>query len=219
MNGRGAAQGDRGGHAGAVVDAVDELLLLQRGKELGYKVTDEQFKRVLENIRKENKLENDEQFQAALKQEGMTHRAAAQEPREADDHQPGAADRGGRQDRHHRRRGAARTTTTHKNEFTTPASSRCASCSSPCRRTAQGRQRGRRRGREGEGRGAARGRRAGEAFAKLAAEVSDAPSKANGGLVGPLTADELDPGVRKLIEALKPGDVTDVFRTAAATRS
>ena len=55
-----------------LVDAVDELLLLQRGKELGYKVTDEQFKRVLENIRKENKLESDEQFNAALKQEGIS---------------------------------------------------------------------------------------------------------------------------------------------------
>ena len=55
-----------------LVDAVDELLLLQRGKELGYKVTDEQFKRVLDNIRKENKLENDEQFAAALKQEGIS---------------------------------------------------------------------------------------------------------------------------------------------------
>ncbi|MBS1173139.1 MAG: surA, partial [Proteobacteria bacterium] len=55
-----------------LVDAVDELLLLQRGKELGYKVTDEQFKRVLDNIRKENKLETDDQFNAALKQEGIT---------------------------------------------------------------------------------------------------------------------------------------------------
>ena len=55
--------------------------------------------------------------------------------------------------------------------------------------------------------------RAGEPFAQLVAEFSEAPSKANGGLVGPLSADELDAGVRKLIEGLKPGEVTDVFRT------
>lgn len=55
-----------------LVDSVDELLLLQRGKELGYRVTDDQFQRVLENIRKENKLESDAQFEAALKQEGLT---------------------------------------------------------------------------------------------------------------------------------------------------
>ena len=55
-----------------LVDAVDEILVVQRGRELGYKLSDEQFKSVVDNIRKENKLTTDEQFQAALKQEGMT---------------------------------------------------------------------------------------------------------------------------------------------------
>src|SRR6185295_18142920 len=55
-----------------IVDAVDEMLIVQRGKELGYKLSDEQFKSVVDNIRKENKIESDEQFQAALKAENMT---------------------------------------------------------------------------------------------------------------------------------------------------
>src|SRR5262245_52566605 len=55
-----------------MVDAVDEMLIVQRGKELGYRLSDDQFKSVLENIRKENKLDNDEQFQLALKQENLT---------------------------------------------------------------------------------------------------------------------------------------------------
>src|SRR5206468_6451799 len=55
-----------------MVDAVDDMLLVQRGKELGYKLSDEQFKGVLDNIKKENKLESEEQFQAALKAEGIT---------------------------------------------------------------------------------------------------------------------------------------------------
>ena len=55
-----------------IVDAVDEMLLIQRAKELGYAMGDEQFQSILENIRKENKIETEEQFQAALKQEGMT---------------------------------------------------------------------------------------------------------------------------------------------------
>src|ERR1700680_1583147 len=55
-----------------MVEAVDEMLVVQRGKELGYKLSDEQFKGVLDNIKKENKLETEEQFQAALKQENMT---------------------------------------------------------------------------------------------------------------------------------------------------
>ena len=53
-------------------EAIDELLLLQRGKELGFSLSDEQFAQIVSNIRKENKLENEEQFLAALKQEGLT---------------------------------------------------------------------------------------------------------------------------------------------------
>src|SRR6186713_293748 len=55
-----------------MVEAVDEMLVVQRGKELGYKLGDDQFKSVLENIKKENKMESEEQFQAALKAENMT---------------------------------------------------------------------------------------------------------------------------------------------------
>ena len=43
-----------------MVDAVDEMLIVQRGKELGYKLGDDQFKGVLENIKKENKMESEE---------------------------------------------------------------------------------------------------------------------------------------------------------------
>ena len=55
-----------------IVNAVDELLLVQRGRELGYALGAEQFRSIIENIKKENKIETEEQFQAALKQEGMT---------------------------------------------------------------------------------------------------------------------------------------------------
>ena len=55
-----------------MVEAIDEMLIVQRGKELGYTLSDTQFKSVVENIRKENKIETEEQFQAALKAENMT---------------------------------------------------------------------------------------------------------------------------------------------------
>src|SRR5947207_5452677 len=55
-----------------MVDVIDEMLLSQRGKELGYRLSDEQFKSVVDSIKKENKIENEEQFQAALKAENMT---------------------------------------------------------------------------------------------------------------------------------------------------
>jgi peptidyl-prolyl cis-trans isomerase SurA len=55
-----------------IVNVVDELLIVQRGRELGYRMNDEHFTRYLENIKKDNKIESDAQFEAALKQEGMT---------------------------------------------------------------------------------------------------------------------------------------------------
>ena len=54
-----------------MVEAVSEMLLVQRAKELGYKMTDEQFTQAVDNIKKEYKLDTDEKFQAALKQENM----------------------------------------------------------------------------------------------------------------------------------------------------
>src|SRR6185503_4302729 len=55
-----------------ILTAVDELLLIQRGKELGYTMGDEQFKSIVDSLKKQNNLEDDEKFQAALKQENMT---------------------------------------------------------------------------------------------------------------------------------------------------
>ena len=58
-----------------------------------------------------------------------------------------------------------------------------------------------------------RASRAENAFEKVAAEVSDSPSKANGGLLGPLSVNDLSPDFRKLIEGLKAGEITQVVRT------
>src|SRR3989442_1779869 len=55
-----------------LVDALDEMLMVQRGKELGYKLSDEQFKGIVDSIKKENKIDSEEQFQTALKSENMT---------------------------------------------------------------------------------------------------------------------------------------------------
>ena len=41
-----------------IVDAVDELLMVQRGKELGYTMSTERFNSIVENIKKENKIES-----------------------------------------------------------------------------------------------------------------------------------------------------------------
>ena len=53
----------------------------------------------------------------------------------------------------------------------------------------------------------------GEPFEKVAADSSDAASKANGGLIGPLNVNDLSADFRKLVESLKVGGVTTVVRT------
>jgi parvulin-like peptidyl-prolyl isomerase len=55
---------------------------------------------------------------------------------------------------------------------------------------------------------------AGESFEKLAADLSDAPSRANAGLIGPFNTTDLSPELRKMIESMKAGDIGQVLRTA-----
>ena len=195
-----------------LVDAVDELLLLQRGKELGYKVTDEQFKRVLDNIRKENKLESDEQFNAALKQEGITIEQLRKNlEKQMVINQVQQVEVAGKV-------GISETEAQayydeHKNEFTTPASLTLRELLVAVKTDGKTVNVAADDAAKAKAEGLLARARAGESFAALVAEASDAPSKANGGLVGPLTASELDPGVLKLIDGLKPGGVSEVFRT------
>jgi parvulin-like peptidyl-prolyl isomerase len=195
-----------------LMGAVDELLLLQRGKDLGYSVTDEQFKRVLENIRKENKLESDEQFAAALKQEGITveqlrknleKQMLVNQVQQVEVFSKLAISEEEAQAYYN----------THKAEFTTAPSLTLRELLVAV--TTDGKAINVAADEEAKAKAerAVTRARAGESFAALVAELSDAPSKANGGVVGPLSPEELDPGVRKLIEGLKPGGVTDVFRT------
>lgn len=195
-----------------LVDAVDELLLLQRGKELGYKVTDEQFKRVLENIRKENKLESDEQFSAALKQEGITIEQLRKNLEKQmvinQVQQVEVAGKVGISESE-----AQAYYDEHKNEFTTTASLTLRELLVAVKSDGKSVNVAADEAAKAKAEGLLARARAGEPFAALVAEASDAPSKASGGVVGPLSAEELDPGVRKLIEGLKPGSVTEVFRT------
>jgi parvulin-like peptidyl-prolyl isomerase len=54
---------------------------------------------------------------------------------------------------------------------------------------------------------------AGEPFPQLAAEASDAASKANGGLIGPIKRDELAEVLQKMLDGMKVGELTAVLRT------
>jgi parvulin-like peptidyl-prolyl isomerase len=55
---------------------------------------------------------------------------------------------------------------------------------------------------------------AGEPFARLATDLSDSGSKANGGLIGPISRADLSPELQKEISTLKVGQMTRVLRSA-----
>jgi peptidyl-prolyl cis-trans isomerase SurA len=195
-----------------MVEAVSEMLIVQRAKELGYKMTDEQFTLAVDNIKKEYKLDTDEKFQAALKQENMSmpdlrrqfERSMLVQKVEQTEVFGKIAISEDEARKYYQE---------HVNEFTTQAAvtMREILVALP-----------------NEGKGATQAQDdaaklkagqlrtralAGDNFMKLAEENSDAPSKANAGLIGPLSLTDLSPDLRKVIESTKPGDVTMPIRT------
>jgi parvulin-like peptidyl-prolyl isomerase len=195
-----------------LVDAVDEMLVVQRGKELGYTLGETQFQGVLDNIKTQNKLENEEQFQAALKQEGLTlaelrknlerqmimqrvqQNEVVNKVAMTEDEARAYYD-------------------SHLTEFTTPASVTLREIVINPTAEAKGvsvaaDEAARARADAVRARAAA-----GEDFEKLAADVSDSTSRANGGLIGPIKLDDLSADLRKMIEAMKIGDVSQPLRT------
>ena len=60
---------------------------------------------------------------------------------------------------------------------------------------------------------------AGEPFARLAGDYSDSPSKANGGLIGPINLAEVSASLQDMISKMKPGDVSTPIRTNRGARA
>src|SRR5690349_18373702 len=56
-------------------EVIDDLLLSQKAEDLGIKVRPEALDQVMADIKKENKITSDEQFQAELAREGVTAEA------------------------------------------------------------------------------------------------------------------------------------------------
>jgi peptidyl-prolyl cis-trans isomerase SurA len=190
-----------------MVDAIDEMLLVQRGRELGYKLTDEQFKSIVENIRKENKLESQEQFDAALKQENLTLNDLRKN-----------IERGMIIQRVQQAEVMSKIALTdeearayydaHVKEFTSPATITLREILVAVPNTnAAADEQGRLKAEE-----IRRRLGAGEDFEKVAAEVSEAASRTNSGVVGPISFDDLAPELRKVFDPMKPGDITQPLR-------
>ena len=199
-----------------LVEAIDELLLIQMGKEKGYQLSDEQFKGWLDNLRKEQNLTDDAKFQAALKQEGMT----IEELRKNVEKQflVGQVQRDEVGSKLSLTEEEARQYyLSHKQEFVEPATVTLREILIEVPTTTQAGQSAISVAKqdEAEARAAALRTRllAGEDFAKVAAEASASPSKANGGLIGPINLAEVSVSLQELIGKMKPGDITQPIRT------
>lgn len=198
-----------------LVEAIDELLLLQMGKEKGYRLSDDQFKSWLDNLRKEQNLLDDQKFHAALKQEGMTLEdlrrnvekqfLVGQVQRDEVGSKLSITEEEARQ-----------YYLTHRDQFVQPATVTLREIFLEVPTTTAGGQAVVNAGRDDEVARQAAAVRArvtgGEDFAKVAAEVSAAASRANGGLIGPINLSEVSPALQQLIAKMKPGDVTEPLR-------
>jgi peptidyl-prolyl cis-trans isomerase SurA len=196
-----------------IVDAVDELLLMQRAKTLGYSVTDEAFNSVLASIKKDNKIESEEAFQAALKQEGMTLPqlrrmlekrmliGRVQQAEVMGHIDITEADETAYYEAHKTDFATQPSVTLREIMINVPVDPRGVNAAAvdAAQKKAE----------------AVRARVAGgEAFDKVASDVSDAPSKSNGGLIGPIAKSELADELRTMLASMKPGEITKVVRVA-----
>jgi parvulin-like peptidyl-prolyl isomerase len=197
-----------------LVDALDEMLMVQRGKELGYKLSDEQFKGIVDSIKKENKIESEEQFQAALKSENMTMTDLRRNLERSMIVQRVQQNEvmskiGITEDE------ARKYYDSHLNEFTTQPTVTLREILVVVPADARGVNVGAEEAaKEKADQLRTRVTTGGEAFDKVAADASDAASKANAGLIGPISVNDLSADLRKIVESLKVGGVSDVIRTA-----
>ncbi len=196
-----------------LVDSIDEMLLLQRGKELGYKLSDADFNEILGKLKADNKIESEEQFQAALKQEGLTlaelrktieRNMIVQRVQQAEvfGHISVTQEE------------AKKYYDEHRNEFTSVPSVTLREIL--VKVASDGKNINVGLDEEARQKAATIRERAikGESFEKLT-ELSDAPSKSNGGLIGPINRSDLDPSFAKMLATMKPGEVSPVLRTAS----
>lgn len=195
-----------------LVDAIDELLILQRGRELGLQPTQTQLNDAADRIKKQNNITSDAAFRAALVQEGMSFEefeknlekqyiVARVQQQEIMPRVQLTEEESKEYYRAHTKEFEKPATITIRDIFitvpTTAAGVNVAVDDEMSKRVADIRARAVK----------------GEDFAKLAAEVSESPSKANGGLIGPINLSELAPQVRAIIDTMKPGEVSEPIRT------
>ena len=186
---------------GLLVEAIDDLLFVQRGRELGAKFTEEHFKRAINEIKTRNNLD-DKTLEQAMAQQGMTMEELRQQVERSffSQHVEQTELRVNLTEEEARQYDKQ-----HPDEFVKPATVTV---------------------REIHGVGRLRATRAqvklkeisdrlakGEDFAALAKELSESPGKASGGLIESVDVGVIDPSFRAEIEKLQPKQVSAPIKT------
>jgi parvulin-like peptidyl-prolyl isomerase len=195
-----------------ILSLVDDLLLVQRGRENGWALGDTQFTQMVDTIKKSNNIEDDARFQEALKQEGLTmadlrrnmeRMMLIQQVQRAE-----IMDKISINDEEARAYYAQ-----HRAEFTTPTEITLREILLEVPTTDRGVNVAQDDAIRAKAEELRKRLLAGEPFPRLAGENSIASSKANGGLIGPLKSDDLTPALRDMLDKMQVGDITSVLRT------
>jgi len=189
--------------------AIDDLLLLQRAAEIGLRIRPESIKEAIEQIKKENKIPNDEVFQEQLSREGMTlddlRRSIERsillgqvlsrevESKAAVTEAEVLADYKARKDRDY-----TQPPTLHLQEIL--VKSKPDQDATALAREIVTRARG------------------GEDFQALARTYSSSPTRSAGGDLGSLARSELSPQIAKVAASMAVGDISEPFRSGDGFR-
>lgn len=196
-----------------LLNAVDQLLQLQHGREIGIKFTDEMFQRTLADLKKSNNIPDDATFQAVLKQEGMTLAdlrmtiergtiISSMEQRELGRNMTLTDEEMRQYYKAHPEEFRRPATVTLREIFVAVPTDAAGSVNVAAAEAARAKI------------DSARERAIkGEDFAKLVAEFSESGTKASGGVIGPLNLADLSETITKLIENMKEGDISEPQRT------
>ena len=198
-----------------VAGAIDQLIVVQRGRELGLRMSDETYKNYLENIKKENQFD-DATFKQALAQQGLTieqlrpriEKIYLQSEVMRRDVQPRIAITDEEARQYYR---------AHPTEFMKPTMITVREITVLVPSEARSGEQVVNVAVDEAALEKVKNARAralkGEDFAALVTELSQSGSKANGGLIGPLNLNELAEGLQKLLSPLKTGDIAEPIRT------
>jgi peptidyl-prolyl cis-trans isomerase SurA len=203
---------------GLLIEAVNELMLVQHGRETGIKFNDATFAKGLEEMKKSNNITDDAAFQAALKQEGIT----LSDLRVRFERQFIIQNVIGRE----LQRNMTLTEeemrqyfNTHQSEFMKPPTVTLREILIPVPTETVNGQATVNVGVDDAAKekiAAIRERAVkGEDYTKLVAEASESGTKANGGLIGPIAAADLNPAVSQMLEKMQVGDISEPMRTRA----